>query len=118
MKSFKVIVFFISFAIVSALVTTILIVDPWNISGDMIKGPEETDTKPHEIGREEAIAIASKFVSTGNYLDTVDAHATEFKDSWTVNFVSKPEYSHWFGGNSSVEVMKKDGSIGRFYFEK
>ncbi|MEZ5306563.1 MAG: hypothetical protein R2684_05380 [Pyrinomonadaceae bacterium] len=118
MKSNKVIVFFISIAIVSALIATILFVVPWNTSGDMIKGPEETDTQTHEIGREEAIAIATKFVSTDTNLDIVEAHATEFKDSWTVNFIKKPEYSHRFGGNSSVEVMKKDGSIGRFYFEK
>ncbi|MEZ5306349.1 MAG: hypothetical protein R2684_04305 [Pyrinomonadaceae bacterium] len=117
MTIFRKIIIAVSIAVFVVVGAVYLFTGFWDTSAD----ERQTDgfvTKPHDIGREEAIAIASKFVSTNSDLDRVEAHATEFKDSWTANFVKKPEYGHWFGGNSSVEVMKKDGSIGRFYFEK
>ncbi len=72
-----------------------------------------------DISKESAVQKANDFVSNEynlSYYDVVIMDENE--DTWNIGFAFKPRYKGRTGGQPTVEVDKKTGSIGRYYFPK
>ena len=76
------------------------------------------NTNP-SVSSESAIQKAKEFISSEYDSSLYDAVIlSENENTWTIGFAFKPEYKGRTGGQPTVEVDKKTGNIGRYYFPK
>jgi hypothetical protein len=86
------------------------------ISNVQNQTPQNTNLS---VSSELAIQNAKEFISSEYDLLLYDAVILdENENTWTIGFAFKPKYKGRTGGQPTVEVDKKTGNIGRYYFPK